>query len=134
MTQWKWISEFSVGIKEIDEQHKQLIDFINELKMAYAYDKMYMIEEVIEKLLVYTKYHFSFEEDLMQKAEYLHLAAHKKAHESFIQRILFFKERYANGENIAKQLRNDLQLWVVHHIQHDDFDYKNSVQEVLKIT
>ena len=131
MTHWEWDSSFSVGIEEIDEQHKQLIQCINELKIAFSYNKMYMIEEVLENLIEFTKHHFSFEENLMKEAGYPLLEEHLQSHQSFINRIMFFKDRYDNGENIAKQLRNDLQLWIINHIKQDDFDYRQSVKQIL---
>lgn len=131
MTNWKWDSSLSIGIDTIDAQHKKIIQYINDLNIAFVYNKMYMIEEVLDKLIDYTQVHFSFEEQLMEKAGFSSLELHKKSHDAFIDRIIFFKERYENGENIAKQLRNDLQLWLINHIQHDDVDYKEPVQKML---
>jgi hemerythrin len=93
---------------------------------------MYLIEEVLKKLIDYTKSHFSFEENLMQEAGYPVLESHKKLHQAFIDRIYFFKERFENGENIAKQLKTELQFWLIHHIKHADQDYKNIVQEMFR--
>ena len=129
MSHWKWDPSFSVGIAEIDKQHKQIIQYINELNIAFAYNKMYMVEEVLESLIEYTKSHFSFEEKLMEEAGYHMLESHKQSHQAFVNRIIFFKERYENGENIAKQLKMDLQLWLISHIQNDDVDYKKVVQD-----
>jgi hemerythrin len=36
-----------------------------------------------------------------------------------------------NGENIAKQLKMDLQLWLINHIEQDDKNYQKIVQEML---
>ena len=131
MAHWKWDSSFSVGIEVIDNQHKQIIQFINKLNIAFSYKKMYMVEEVLESLINYTQSHFIFEENLMKEAGFTMLEDHKQAHQSFIERIYFFKERYENGENVSKQLMMDLQLWLINHIKHDDKDYKNIVQNVL---
>jgi hemerythrin len=68
----------------------------------------------------------------MEEANYTMLEAHKKVHQSFIQRIEFFKERYNNGEDITKQLMNELQMWLINHIQHEDTDYTHSVKEMLE--
>jgi hemerythrin len=132
MTHWDWDPSLSVGIEEIDKQHKQLITHINELKIAFSYNKMYMIEEVLENLINYTNSHFKFEEKLMEEANYPYLEEHKKSHIAFEKRIKFFKERYENGENISKQLRSDLQLWLMHHIKEDDADYKEIVKTSLE--
>lgn len=124
MAHWIWKPSYSIGIEEIDEQHKNILELINKLNIASYYKKPYMVEEVLEDILKYTVEHFAFEEALMQKNAYPLLQEHSDAHKSFINRIIFFKERHENGEDVAKQLRSDLQLWFIHHIQHDDIDYK----------
>lgn len=131
MAHWKWDPSFSVGIEVIDNQHKQIIQYINDLNIAFSYNKMYITEEVLNNLINYTKSHFSFEENLMQEAGYPILDEHKQSHQAFIKRIHFFKERYENGENIAKQLKMELQFWLLNHIKNDDVDYKKIVQQML---
>lgn len=131
MAHWKWDPSFSVGIEKIDTQHQKLIQYINELNIAFSYNKMYMVEEVLEKLVDYTVTHFSYEENLMKKAGYPKLEIHKQEHKSFVDRISFFQERYSNGENISKQLETELQLWLINHIQCNDADYKEDVQKYL---
>lgn len=132
MAHWKWEPSFSVGIVEIDNQHKQLIQYINDLNIAFAYNKRYMTEEVLKKLVQYTISHFAFEENLMEEAGYPVLEPHKKLHESFVNRIIFFQERYENGENISKQLQEELQLWLINHIKNDDKNYKDIVKQMLR--
>ena len=132
MAHWKWDPAFSVDITVIDNQHKRIIDYINELGTVSMYHNKDKVHTVLVSLIDYTLSHFSFEESLMQEAGYSMLEAHKKVHFAFIERINFFKERYENGEDIAKQLMMDLQIWLVNHIQHDDTDYKEIVQTMLQ--
>lgn len=131
MSHWKWERTYALDIAEIDNQHKQLIDYINELTMGFTYKKSYMIEDVLNKLINYTKSHFSFEERLMEEANYPGLDSHKEIHQSFIKRIETYKERFEKGENIAKQLKGDLQIWLIHHIQETDAEYKDDIQKLL---
>ena len=131
MAYWIWNASFSVGIAVIDEQHKRLIDYINELNTSLCYHDKYRVKEVLEGLIDYTKSHFSFEESLMNQADYAHFEAHRQTHEAFIKRIDFFKERYENGEDISKQLMDELQIWWTHHIQSEDKAYQKIVTEML---
>jgi len=134
MGYWKWEPVFSVGIAVIDDQHKRIIEYINELNTVSMYNNhdQEKVRTVILALLDYTMSHFSFEESLMQEAGYHKIEAHKQIHLAFIERINFFKERYKNGENIAKQLMLDLQIWLINHIQHEDKDYKEVVLVMLQ--
>ena len=131
---WSWEPKYSVGIEVIDHQHKQLIEYINELSIAGAYksfENRQRVQDVLTKLVDYTISHFSFEEELMEDAGYGMLAPHIKVHEAFVERVAFFKERFDNGEDITKQLITDLQMWLINHIQRDDADYKDIVKKAL---
>jgi hemerythrin len=132
MAYWVWDPAFSVGIAVIDQQHKRLIDYINELNNAQRYNDKAKVQTVLWNLIDYTISHFSFEESLMQEAGYAMFEAHKKVHEAFIKRIEFFQARYQNGEDMTRQLMNELQIWLTHHIQHDDKDYQQSVKAMLE--
>lgn len=132
MVYWKWEPAFSVGIAIIDNQHKRIIEYINELRTVNLYQNKEKVYTVLLSLLDYTQSHFLFEESLMEEAGYSMTEAHKKVHMAFIERVNFFKERYENGEDIAKQLMMDLQIWLLNHIQHDDADYKEIVQAMLQ--
>lgn len=132
MGHWKWDPAFSVGIEVIDNQHKRIIEYINELATASTYRDKEKVHTILLSLIDYTVSHFSFEESLMQEAGYTMLEPHKRVHGAFIERINFFKKRYENGEDIAKQLMMDLQIWLINHIQHDDTDYKEIVQAMLQ--
>jgi len=132
MSYWKWEPAFSVGIAVIDDQHKQIIEYINELGTISIYHNEEKVRMVLLALKDYTVSHLSFEESLMQEAGYSKLEAHKQIHLAFIERINFFKERYERGEDISKQLMMDLQMWLINHIQHDDTDYKEVVLAMLQ--
>lgn len=132
MSYWKWDPAFSVGIAVIDNQHKRIIEYINELSTVNMYQNKEKVHTILIALIDYTESHFLFEESLMQEAGYSMVEPHKKVHFAFIERINFFKERYEKGEDIAKQLMMDLQIWLINHIQHDDTDYKEIVQAMLQ--
>lgn len=52
--------------------------------MTFSYEKMYMIEEVLDKLINYTISHFTYEEKLMESANYPFLKEQKKANSLFL--------------------------------------------------
>ena len=131
MSYWKWDPAFSVGIAVIDDQHKRIIEYINELGTISIYHDKAKIRAVLLALKDYTVSHLAFEEKLMEEAGYAKLETHKQIHLAFIERILFFKERYDSGEDISRQLMMDLQMWLINHIQHDDADYKEAVLAML---
>ncbi|KOR27636.1 hemerythrin, partial [Achromatium sp. WMS1] len=83
MTQFlAWSEEISVGVEEIDEQHKVLLNLINELNDAMQARRSHdVITSIINKLSEYTRIHFAVEESLMRILNYPDYESHKAQHE-----------------------------------------------------
>jgi len=128
-----WNARLNTNIKVIDEQHRRIVDYINELEKANLTGDRQMISEAIAGVTDYTQSHFAFEESLLEEAEYRYLKPHKKVHELFIRRIDSYAERHVKGENVGEELYNLLSNWLVNHIQHDDADYVSTVKESVEV-
>ncbi len=123
MSKIVWIDRYDTGIAEIDTQHKQIVEYLNQLNEARLRGSAQGIKEVIEGIVDYTLSHFAFEEALMEQAEYSFARAHKSVHETFIKRVEKFQERFKAGEEIAEEFYDVLKRWLVNHIQRDDAAY-----------
>jgi hemerythrin len=126
----KWMREYELGIPVIDEQHKRIVDFINELEKAHGLGNIGYIDYVLEGLVDYTLTHFQFEEELQTKAGYQYVKAHKRIHAIFIKRIASFRERFKGGEDVTAELLFMLKTWLASHIKGDDKDYGNLVRGI----
>lgn len=131
MAQLTWSSDLDTGITVIDNQHKRIVEYINQLNHAIESADREEIAEVLEELVDYTLSHFAFEEELMQKAEYPFTNAHKKVHKLFVKRVADFQQRFELGEDIGRQLHTVLKTWLLNHIRHDDADYAEPVKKVM---
>lgn len=88
----EWDDSYLLGIPDIDLQHKKLIAIANELYDAISGDENQCKTEmpkILKKLTDYTVYHFSNEEELMQKIGYVGFNMHKNTHELFIKEVNF---------------------------------------------
>jgi len=62
----QWSDQFSVNIQEIDEQHKVLVDLLNQLHNAIReHHGRATSREILNRLAEYTRTHFLLEESLM---------------------------------------------------------------------
>lgn len=127
----QWSSDLDTGIKVIDDQHKRIVQYINELDHANKTGDINEVKEVLEGLLDYTITHFEFEEELQKKAEYPFLKAHQRVHEIFIRKLSSLRERFEHGDNITGELLSMLKVWLASHIKGDDNDYVESVSALL---
>lgn len=125
----QWSPELDTGIAVIDEQHKRIVQYINELQGAQEKLDKKAAGDVIDELVDYTISHFAFEESLMEQAGYPYISPHKKVHSLFINKISKFVERFKAGEDVTDDLLNMLQRWLINHIKSEDGDYAATVRE-----
>lgn len=127
----KWSDELSVNITEIDEQHQNLINLINNLHEAMLERKgKEVLGDILDKLAAYTVYHFSTEENYMKKFEYIGFLSHKREHDAFVSKVESFIADYqANKLGISMDLMSFLKDWVSNHIKGTDKKYTNTFQK-----
>lgn len=128
-----WTDDLNTGIDVIDKQHRRIVEYINELNVADTKGDKLGIKHVLDELVDYTLSHFSFEEELMEKANYPFLKAHKRVHEIFTKRVVECLQRAEKDENVAPELLSMLKIWLVNHIKGDDADYTAIVKESLGV-
>jgi hemerythrin-like metal-binding protein len=121
MTFVEWTSDLSVGVKEIDDQHKKLFELTNE-----AYEKKGEkkgINEIFNGLMEYIRVHFTTEEDFFTKCGYDKAEEHIQEHLQFIEDVLDFKKRFDDDDDIIDEFLNFLKEWWVHHLKVVDHQY-----------
>jgi len=130
-----WTAEFETGIAVIDDQHKRIFDYLNEIDRAIACKSVEEIGQVIKAIIDYSISHNTFEESLMEKAGYPLLEAHRQVHERFKERAHAYGERFERGEEplrLAREVRGDIGLWLTNHIKRDDQHYVSDVKRTLE--
>jgi hemerythrin len=125
----KWTEDLSVGIEEIDEQHKELISRINDLvDSVHQHVCKYKIGDVIKFLEEYIFVHFGDEEGLMKKYGYPDYPSHKAQHEFFIREFAELKKELEKLEGGKRRGSYDLSVetnrivvdWILDHIAKID--------------
>ena len=113
-----WRETFSVGVHEIDYDHKRLIELINRVVSASSYDLgVEYTHEIFDKLIDYTKYHFAREEVLMEQYKFPGMKKHIHQHRLFIGKIDEICNNLDRSMNIAHhEVFIFLKSWLVKHI------------------
>ena len=112
-----WSAAFATGVREIDDQHRRLLGFINELNAATSPSD---VSHILESAIDYTLYHFAFEEAVMESNGYHLLDAHKRVHDQFSRELRDLKEQHIAGRMAPEQLRAALSRWLFDHISTAD--------------
>lgn len=128
----QWGPDLNTGIDVIDNQHRRIVQFINQLNDVKGSSDRQILGDVIEGMVDYTLSHFAFEETLMADAKYQFLHGHQKIHEIFVNRVNKFRERFLAGEDVADELHGLLVRWLIQHIQNDDAAYVGAVKQQMQ--
>ena len=91
----QWKKEYTVGIKKLDNQHKEIIKILNQIfKLQEKGKDEKEIERILGNLQDYIKEHFRTEEEYMLKYQYPGYEEQKKEHNQIIYRLCEFHKEY----------------------------------------
>jgi len=123
----EWNETLSVGIKSLDDQHRELIALINQLNDAMKAGKAReIITTVLKEVIDYTSYHFSTEEEHMDKVNFSGSFTHKIEHKKLVEKALSLHRDVEAGKlMVTIEVMNFLQQWVTNHILGTDKKYSS---------
>ena len=118
-----WKEELSVGIPEIDSDHRELADCVTEIEVAVSRKQGGLsVHDAIAKLISAAATHFDIEESLMGMQGYPEIDDHIAGHGMFLQ-LLQRIEAMALVEPLSLTSIAFLQRWLEEHFEVDDRDY-----------
>jgi len=125
MSLMTWKEEYSVKVAQIDQQHKKLIDLINQLDNAMSQGRgKEVLGKILNELVGYCGNHFKLEEQLMQANGYPDFAEHKDKHDKMTAKVLSLKSEVATGKRlISLDVMKFLEQWLDKHILGTDKKY-----------
>jgi hemerythrin len=120
-----WNDTLSVGVKELDDQHRGLVQTLNDLHAAMIKGQASQATgELLRKLVDYTRRHFATEEKFLRSANYPAFAAHHAKHIDLTHQVETYVERFESGEaTVSVHLLSFLRDWLMNHIQKEDRNY-----------
>lgn len=124
MQTYQWSEQLSVGVKEIDDQHKVLVELLGELqqKLLQKVEDREILA-ALHSMQKYAQVHFTLEEKLMLPIQHklsnydLHISEHRNFEDTVRGLIFRFVQE---GHEVAWQLFIFLGDWLVRHIQQTD--------------
>jgi len=121
-----WRSKMSVGNPMIDNDHKHLIDLINDYESAVGAKDIDLLRTTFDGLLRYTKSHFNREETLMQAIHFKHFQEHRSAHEKLVVDLHRFHEGLLDSDKPVslKAVSQFLHDWLINHVLDEDMKMK----------
>jgi len=121
----EWRDSYSVGISDIDVQHKGLVRMINDLHDAMKEGRSKdIIQKTLDGLYKYTETHFYTEELYFQKYGYPQTSEHILEHGRFTMKVKEFIKDHEKGKVLlSMDVLRYLREWLLGHIQNKDQAY-----------
>lgn len=127
---FKWNEQFSCSIPVIDTQHRKLFEIgariYETATLNDEFDHYDELTQTIQELVDYTQYHFSYEENLMQKCNYENFHTHKIEHDFFVKKLqrIARKDLEENQGQTLLEIVNFVADWISGHIMDSDMKYR----------
>jgi|SRR3972149_3015340 len=126
-----WEPQHSVGVQELDEQHKKIFAIINRLyDVMQTTDEKKNLGEILEEMRDYCDQHFSLEEKYFDLFHYEDRESHEAQHRFFREKSREFIQTYAvDGVTLSFDVLDFLEDWWFKHINNVDKKYTKCFQE-----
>ncbi len=114
-----WRPDLATGIREIDQQHEELLANVSALREAARTGDLALAEGVLTYLERYVAEHFATEERAMWEAGYPSLDAHWSLHLAFATELARRKAEYAASRSRAALLLDAgrwMDRWLEEHL------------------
>lgn len=119
-----WDESLTTGMKDIDDQHKELFARFEQLLTACREGKGR--DELLDMLVFlneYADYHFRTEEAFMAEQEYAGLEEQRRQHRQFRDKLGRLEEQARNegaGIDLVAKTNKMVLDWVIQHIRNED--------------
>jgi hemerythrin len=125
-----WSDQYSVGVKQMDDQHRTLVGILNKLYDAMMnHCAIEVTEPLVIQLVQYTQTHFADEEALMAATDFPELKEHREQHRRLIERVQSEVSHAARKDLFQPvQLLHFLKEWLTIHILQEDKLYGPWIQ------
>lgn len=127
----KWQKKYSVGIPEIDFQHRFFFLLIERLESLInkGCDKLH-ISNLMNELAQYAVFHFTSEENRMLITNYENIYLHKMSHIDLIQKLNVVKARYDYFGTGIDTIVPFLTEWLINHTISEDLKLAQHMKQL----
>lgn len=114
----RWDPKISVGVEEIDLEHRTFVLLINQLDEYQAQPEM--VRRILLALMKYAAFHFQSEENTMYSAAYPDAEAHWQLHLAVLEQLNITLQKFSAGEIDCPQILDFLRNWYCTHTSKVD--------------
>lgn len=129
----QWDTTMSTGVQTVDDHHKQLIAWLNDLLGAMSQGRgRGEIAGILDQLGNYAVMHFGYEEECMTKYKCPVAAQNAQAHKDFIATFGAFQQEFERDgatAHLVVRVESELMRWLTSHIKRTDTQLSYCVKD-----
>jgi hemerythrin-like metal-binding protein len=131
VTPLTWNHASLIGVKAMDDQHGVLMDTLNEIRLALVHGRgRDQVNEALNRLIEFTRMHFSCEERLLEQHGYPGVAEHRDAHRRLLSQIEEAASHAHHDDELHMQsMLLFLRDWYFDHVEGLDRQYSAWLNE-----
>ena len=125
----EWKEQYSLGVPEVDHEHRELIDLINELYASVIGSGSDLtVADFLGELYARVGAHFALEEKIMRDNNYDEYRDHKSDHERLLDDIRDLMDDYEDGAYVdVEAFGRRLDEWFGDHFRTRDARLHNKI-------
>lgn len=125
----KWCDDYSVNIRSIDNEHKLLMELMNEFDAALNTQEQVraqLVSSAMERLSNQIRAHFNSEERFLLLNKYPDCVRHQSEHNNLLKKLEGFSIKISSEQLVfTEQMSLFLKDWFLRHIIIDDRKFGN---------
>ena len=130
----KWSETYATGMVLIDEQHKKLFEYLNDLENEVTESTIndIVLSGAFDFFENYIKTHFDYEEGCMYRYQCPIADTNQVAHQFFVNAFDAYKKRFEReGASYAlyQEMIHFCEHWILQHICRIDLQLKSWVEK-----
>lgn len=120
----EWSEELSVGVDEIDNDHKKLLEIVNQFYDAYRFSgRRSTVLSALADIADYATWHFDHEERIMRREKFPGLDNHIQQHTALLDGLAGLIAGFETGRaDITEATLDFLSAWVLVHLKTEDLE------------
>ena len=126
----EWDSKYELGHSLIDDDHQELFRFVSDFIDSVNNGANYEVTKyTLYNAIRYANTHFEHEEQIMKRALYPKLNAHKELHETFKITITKYAKEFINTRVDSEELSKYFHNWIVSHVLVHDKEFGEFIEK-----
>ena len=130
----QWKDEYSVGIAEIDDQHRGIVDLFIVINAAIDHRESWSdVFFKLEQLREHARFHFAVEESLMHIHGFAKQPEHVEQHKHFLDKLDQLQMTTLSRQ-VTMNTIHYLRGWYTEHLKTHDKDFVRHLVDSGKVT